>query len=123
MKKGFTLIELLAVIIILGIIATIVVLSIIGIINSSKEDSLDEQKRIIVEATKRWGTDNVKSLPSNSCDMTISRLKSEGYISSDKSVTNPTTGKEMTGCVRITLDENNNQYKYVYENVCKNECS
>lgn len=122
MKKGFTLIELLAVISILGIIATITVSSIIEIINTSKKDTLTEQKRIIVRAAQRWGTDNVKNLSSNSCDITISKLKSEGYLI-NKSVIDPTNGKQMTGCVKISFDSDNNQYKYEYVEKCEKECS
>ena len=122
-KRGFTLIELLAIIIILGIIALIAFPSIIEIINSSKEDSLKEQKRTIVRSGQRWGTDNTENLPLKSCDITISYLKSEGYLASDKSVIDPTTGKEMTGCVRVSFDSSNNQYKYEYVDECKEECS
>lgn len=121
--KAFTLIELLAVIIILGILATIVVPNIVGIINNSKKDTLNEQKRTVVDAAKRWGTDNTKKLPQSSCSLTITKLKTEGYLDSEKKVTDPTINKEMTGCVKIEYDSNNNQYKYTYIDTCTQECN
>ena len=121
--KAFTLIELLAVIVILGILATIVVPNIVGIINNSKKDTLNEQKQTVVDAAKRWGTDNVKKLPQSSCSLTITKLKAEGYLDIEKKVTDPTTNKEMTGCVKIEYDSSNNQYKYTYIDTCTQECN
>ena len=117
-KNAFTLIELLAVIVILGILATITVPTIVNIINNSKEDTLEEQKNTIVNAAERWGTDNIRKLPTTSCDLTIDFLKQEGYLESDKDVIDPTTDKEMTGCVRINFESANNQYKYTYVDSC-----
>ena len=53
-KKGFTLIELLAVIVILAIIGGIGVVSINGIVNKSKENSLKLQYESIEKTTKTY---------------------------------------------------------------------
>ena len=121
-KQAFTLIELLAVIVILGILATIAVPTIVGLISSSKENTLEEQKNTIISAAESWGTDNFRSLPDDSCDVSIEFLKEEGYLDGDKDVIDPTTDEEMTGCVRITFDSANNQYKYTYVDSCDVEC-
>ncbi len=128
MKKGFTLIELLAVIVILGVIATIVIPAITDTINNSREDAFEEQKSVVLNAAKRWGTENVRELPLNngqSIEKSLKCLKEEGYLNSEKEVIDPTTDEEMNGCVKITYDSSNNQYKYEYQSTCsKNEvCS
>lgn len=120
-NKGFTLIELLAVIVILGILASITVPTIVGIINGSKEDTLEEQKNRILNAAESWSTQNWRNPQENTCDIELDFLKKEGYIESNKDIIDPTTNKTMTGCVRITYDSENNQYKYTYVDTCSQQ--
>ena len=122
-NKAFTLVELLAVIVILGILAAIAVPTIVGLINNSKENTLEEQKNTLINAAERWGTDNWRKLPEIACDVKVDFLKTEGYLESDKDVIDPTTNEKMDGCVRITYDSSNNQYKYEYVETCETECN
>ena len=122
-NKGFTLIELLAVIIILGIIASITIPTIVGLVNDSKEDTKEQQINTVINAAETWGTDNWRKLPETSCDIDIEFLKKEGYLESSKDVIDPTTNETMTGCVRITYDKDNNQYNYSYQETCGAKCN
>lgn len=119
MKNGFTLIELLAVIVILAVLATIAVPTITNTINNSKQKTLASQKETIKKAAERWGTDNTNKLPKGNeiVKKSISDLQSEGYLETDD-VIDPTTSKKMTGCVQITFNKDNNQYKYKYADTC-----
>ncbi|MBR3199179.1 MAG: prepilin-type N-terminal cleavage/methylation domain-containing protein [Bacilli bacterium] len=110
MKKGFTLVELIAVIVILGLIATIVYPSIVSIINSSKEKAYKSQKVLIVKAAKEWGVKNSAHLPEESCKISVARLIKEGYIENDE-VINP-KGGVFNGNIEIKYE--NNQYSYTY---------
>ncbi len=120
-KNAFTLIELLTVIILLAVIATIVFPMIQDSINNSKEKTYKENKEQIIDATKRWSTDYNSTLTTTNGAITyktIACLKEKGYLAINKDIKNPVTGTLMTGCVKITYDAANKQYKYEYQDSC-----
>ncbi len=115
-NKGFTLIELLAVILIIGLIATITTPIITGAIKASREKACERQEEMILDAAKRWGNDNALII---SGEITIEKLIEDGYLNS-KSLKNPKNNNEIdkNSKVNITYDSDNNQYIYEY-NLCE----
>ncbi len=122
MKNGFTLIELLGVIALLAIITAITVPNIQDTINSSKQKTLQQQKNTIVSASKRWVADNNTKLNKSTCYLSITKLQTEGYLTSNKEIKDPTNNKKMTGCVKISYDSTYKQYSYSYTNTCSTSC-
>ncbi len=59
-ERGFTLIEILAVIIILGVIATIGIPSVLEHVENSKVNSEMQSMLVVKDAAKRWLLDNGK---------------------------------------------------------------
>ena len=104
MKKGFTLVELLGVLVIMSIIA-VIVLPIVGKnVKKGKEEAYQAQLISIINSTKNYTTDYPSALPtSGSTSITMSVLKSNGYL--DSTVKNPKTSAAFadTDYVRITL--------------------
>ena len=111
-NKGFTLIELLAVILIIGVIATISTPAVINIINSSRQKAYDKQIEMIKDAASRWAADNYKD--TRTC-ISIQDLKEAGYLNNN-SIRNPKTNEELNGSVQIV----DNEYTYIDE-LCDNE--
>ena len=64
MKKGFTLIELLVVIAIIGILATIVLVSMTGVQQSGRDTARKADMRQIVSAMQMYYAENEEYLPS-----------------------------------------------------------
>lgn len=119
-KKGFTLMELLAVIVVLGIIATIAVPSIIGIHNAINKDMLDKKVEIIEEAAKLYGSDMKNSIinsslkyKGNSCRSIIVSDLYPNYLDKDNDnecLKSTSTG--TVGCIVNPSDKNNYLDKY-----------
>ncbi len=114
-KKGFTLVELLAVIVVLGIIATIGGIGVSSIIESSKKSAREQQITNIVKAAKEWAVEHTEKLPDTypgSIIVTVDQLKAAGKLT--ETPTDPASGGEMSGYVKITCTTNCVSYTYEY---------
>lgn len=57
-NKGFTLVEMLAVVVILGILATIMVPTVTTVIKKNKSDNYENLKKSVISAVKMYISDN-----------------------------------------------------------------
>ena len=121
-KKGFTLVELLAVIVILGLLIAIISPVVKNLLNDSKDSLSEQQKKLVVEATKKYMIENSELLPegSNRAIVYMSDLIDKGVIDNDK-IIDPKSKGEINGCVVVSYNNEFNQYDYNYsEN--ENDC-
>lgn len=143
-NKGFTLIELIGVIVLLAVIATIATPIVQSSINTAREKTLKENKRVVVDAAKRYlideeGTDDddnvfnkLKNEESEETEedkitciyISVKFLKTQGYLSSKQKIVDPTNNNNpLEGNVKITYDydidenESTDNYKkrYIYK--------
>ena len=80
MSKGLTLIELMAVIVIISLIAILTFPNIVNQINKSKKANNDNIKTLVIEAAKKYVSDNVNDFDSDEYCIPISELESNNYI-------------------------------------------
>ena len=120
MNKGFTLIEVLGVITLLAIIAVITVPAVQGVISNSKTKACEQQKKVVIEAAKKWHTDqqeptiSLTDQNSQNLSVTISQLHQAGYLP-ESPIKNPKNNtKPFNGSVSISFQSTNNQYTYTY---------
>jgi len=115
MKKGFTLMELLGSVVIMSIVLTIATISVISVINSSKQKAYNTQVQLIVSKAKDWALNNeTKLTPDGGINfIELSTLVSSGYID-NSTVSDPRNGSTMTGCVVVTYNSETSQYDYKY---------
>lgn len=122
-KKGFTLVELLVVIAILGLLIAIISPVVKNLLNDSKDSLSEQQKKLVVEATKKYMIEHSELLPegSNRAIVYMSDLIDKGVIDNDK-IIDPKSKEEINGCVVVSYNNEFNQYDYNYsEN--GNDCS
>ncbi len=106
-NKGFTLIELLAVIVILGIIATIGTVSVATIKNKMNYKMTADKVELALGGVSDWGRDNIEQLKANPSlgTNTLATYMSRGYIKTDEvnASNNPDILHAVTGTSLGTL--------------------
>ena len=112
MKKGFTLIELLAVIFLLGTVALIATVSILSILNNSREDLYEEQVSTIEKKAKNYQL-ATPGLPDNT-SVSLEDLSNAGFLDSSD-LEDPRDSSELCGNVKITYNETKNQYTFKFQ--------
>ncbi len=130
-KKGFTLIEILAVIVILGIIATIGTINIMKIRNDSYQDLLDTKIQNLEAAAIVYGQENPAELTSSCtvsevqysyCTMvTVERLINGAYFKSTETnsagavdlINNVTNESMLQDKIQIYRKNNRVYAKYI----------
>lgn len=113
-NKGFTLVELLAILVILGVLATIITPVVQKTLKANKEKVYEIMVEQVKDYTKDYLAKNTSVLPDEPGDTSIVKfidLKKEGLLQIN--VVNPITGNIISNesVVRITKKNNN----YVYE--------
>lgn len=91
-NKGFTLIEVLAVIVILGVLATITVPTVSNVIKQNEENSYKNLQKSIIAAAKIYISDNKYNITLSACDSNnernIIKIKKDNSSSdSEKEIT------------------------------------
>ena len=120
MKKGFTLIEIIAIIILLSVIALITYPVINNLITESKEKLYEKQISELERLSNTWVTKNTNKLKTEegyTYDLSFEELNEQGFTS-DKQIQNPKTGKNLTGCMKVTYNSSKNGYDVAYDEGC-----
>lgn len=118
-KKGFTLTELLGVIVILAIIAIIAFPSVLGLLNSSQDETDEAMQNFAITAARNYVNDNMDSYPKalegqtkTYSNLKIQTLLDEGYISST-TISSEKNCEMLNDEIKITSDSVKYSYKYV----------
>jgi prepilin-type N-terminal cleavage/methylation domain-containing protein len=120
-NKGFTLIELLAVIAIIAMLTTIITPSVTGIIKKNKVNVCESLVKSIENAANNYVSDHrydSNITTSTTFNITLSTLKSDGYIKN--SIKNPLLEDDkeenhLLETVEVTYNSNSKTFNYKYK--------
>lgn len=112
-NKGFTLVELVAVLVILGVIATIITPVIQKTLKANKENVYNIMVDQIKDYTKDYLAKNTNQLPDNEGEISTIKfinLKKEGLLQIN--IVNPITNNIISNESIVKVTKKNNNYTY-----------
>ncbi|NMA50998.1 MAG: prepilin-type N-terminal cleavage/methylation domain-containing protein [Mollicutes bacterium] len=117
-NKGLTLVELLAVIVILGVVATIGGVGITAVKRNIDVKATADKVSLALGGVSKWGQDNMEIVKSGLTIKTIGELIDEGYIETDLAdgeIYNEVNGNSLRDLEVALYFVNRRVYTCVYE--------
>lgn len=124
-RYGFTLVELLAVLVIMAAIMGIAIPSITSSMERNKQKQLEDKLRMLESFAEFYVTDHRNIIYNNldftvsnpSCQISISELKSEGYLSNDAD--KDADDNQIPGSIIFYPNTNSYEYSESYDETKK----
>lgn len=118
-KKAFTLIELVAILALISLIATLTFRVVTNRIKNSQERLYNSLISDLKKAGENYMNDNseIDRYHLNTMCISIEELQTKNYLDKDV-IKNPKNNQVMDGSIKITYNEEINQYEFEYVEQC-----